>query len=66
MSGEEIERGELGSGVITRKNEQSGQEEEQLLLFNRRIKNKFKLQKYKQEYRHFLRTQMFERVRDIA
>lgn len=52
--------------MITRKNEQSGQEEEQLLLFNRRIKNKFKLQKYKQEYRHFLKTQMFERVRDIA
>lgn len=39
--------------------------DERLLLFNKKMKNKFKVQKYKEQYRQFLKTQMFERVRNI-
>ena len=32
------------------------------MLLNKKVKNKLKLQKYKQEYRHFMKTQVFDRV----
>lgn len=52
-------------GSITRKNESTGAEDEQIVLFNRKLNNKFKLQKYKQEYHQFLKTQLFQRSKDI-
>ena len=47
-------------GLITRKTDNFSQEEK-LMLFSKKLKSKFKLQKYKQEYKQFLKTQMFDR-----
>lgn len=47
------------ANIITRKNENASVEDESFILFNKKTKNKLKLQKYKQEYRHFLKTQIF-------
>lgn len=44
--------------LITRKANVVG-EDEKLLLFGKKMKNKFKVQKYKEQFRHFLKTQMF-------
>jgi hypothetical protein len=53
-------------GTITRKNEYVGTDDENMMLFNPKVKDKFKLQKYKQDYRHFLKSQMFERIQLAA
>ena len=50
---------------ITRKTNEVG-DEQRLLLFSKRPKNKLKLQKYKEEYRQFLKTQMFERAKNMV
>lgn len=44
--------------LITRKANVVG-DDEKLLLFGKKMKNKFKVQKYKEQFRHFLKTQMF-------
>jgi hypothetical protein len=51
-------------GNITRKNDSVGIEDDQVVLFNRKLKNKFKLQKYKQEYSQFIKTQLFQKAKD--
>lgn len=59
--GENSLQDNLGS-ILTRKQDVVISEDEGLMLFNKKVKNKLKLQKYKQEYRHFMKTQVFDRV----
>lgn len=51
-------------GSITRKNDSVMADDDQTILFNKKLTNKFKLQKYKQEYQSFLKTQLFQKSKE--
>lgn len=54
------------ANIITRKNENTPDEDEKFMLFNKKIKNKLKVLKYTQEYRHFLKTQIFLQFKETV
>jgi hypothetical protein len=55
---------EFFMGSITRKNDSVMTDDDQIVLFNRKLTNKFKLQKYKQEYQSFLKNQLFQKSKE--
>ena len=52
------------TGSITRKDENVMTDDDQIVLFNKKLTNRFKLQKYKQDYQSFLKTQLFQKSKE--